>query len=137
MVGPFSRGRSLLRRCVRAAAPHRSRGAPPEFGPATGCVSSGHADPAALVSWVGATASWPGRRDPGGTRGLDDHFTRDFRNNIGAEPHQALRQAKVAADGKDVRLGGLWESPDELLDRFHLEVVPSPSGVVHHLFWHR
>jgi dihydrofolate reductase len=31
----------------------------------------------------------------------------------------------------------LWESPDELLDRFHLEVVPSPSGVTHHLFWRR
>ena len=35
------------------------------------------------------------------------------------------------------RGGRLWESPDELLDRFHLEVVPSPSGVVHHLFWRR
>ncbi len=22
-------------------------------------------------------------------------------------------------------------------DRFHLEVVPSPSGVTHHLFWRR
>lgn len=22
----------------------------------------------------------------------------------------------------------LWESPDELTDRFHLDVVPSPSG---------
>ena len=87
---------------------------------------------------------------------------------IDADPHEALRQAKEAADGQDVRLGGgvrtvrefleadlvdtmhvavapveigrggrLWESPDELLDRFHLEVVPSPSGVVHHLFWRR
>ncbi|HEX6343833.1 dihydrofolate reductase family protein [Umezawaea sp.] len=37
-------------------------------------------------------------------------------------------------------LGGglrLWDSPDELTDRFHLERVPSPSGVVHHLFWRR
>jgi dihydrofolate reductase len=31
----------------------------------------------------------------------------------------------------------LWESPDELLDRYHLEIVPSPSGVTHHLFWRR
>jgi hypothetical protein len=31
----------------------------------------------------------------------------------------------------------LWESPSELLDRFHLEIVPSPSGVTHHLFWRR
>ena len=31
----------------------------------------------------------------------------------------------------------LWDSPDELLDRFHLERVPSPSGVTHLLFWRR
>jgi hypothetical protein len=31
----------------------------------------------------------------------------------------------------------LWSSPDELLDRFHLEQVPSASGVTHHLFWRR
>ncbi len=185
----------------------------------------GHADPAVLASWAGATASWPNRTDPGGTRGLDDYFTRDFAHNIGAEimgrgkfgpqkgpwadlewegwwgdtppfhtpvfvlthrvrptlslsgttfhfidaePAEALRRAKAAADGKDVRLGGgvstvreflaadlvdtmhvaaapvelgrggkLWDSPDELLDRFHLERIPSPSGVVHHLFWRR
>ncbi len=185
----------------------------------------GHADPAELASWAGATASWPNRSDSGGTRGLDDYFTRDFANNIGAEimgrgkfgpqqgpwqdlewegwwgdappfhtpvfvlthhvrpsvalsdttfhfihaePHEALRQAKIAADGKDVRLGGgvstlrafleadlvdtmhvavapveigrggkLWDSPDELRDRFHLERIPSPSGVTHLLFWRR
>ncbi|MYS30490.1 deaminase, partial [Streptomyces sp. SID7804] len=39
----------------------------------------------ALWSWAGATASWPNRTDPGGTRGLDDYFTRDFTHNIGAE----------------------------------------------------
>jgi dihydrofolate reductase len=31
----------------------------------------------------------------------------------------------------------LWVSSDELLDRFHCEVVPSPSGVTHHIFWRR
>ncbi len=31
----------------------------------------------------------------------------------------------------------LWDSPDDLLDRFHLESVPSPSGVTHLLFWRR
>jgi hypothetical protein len=30
-----------------------------------------------------------------------------------------------------------WRSPDELLDRFHLDVVPSPSVVTHHVFWHK
>jgi dihydrofolate reductase len=165
------------------------------------------------------------RTEPGGSRGLDDYFTRDFTNNIGAEimgrnkfgPHrgpwkdhnwkgwwgdmppfhtpvfvlthhvrpsftlsdttfhfldatpvEALRQAKEAASGKDVRLGGgvatlrefldadlvdamhiavapielgrgerLWNSHSDLLDRFHLESVPSPSGVTHQLFWRR
>ena len=185
----------------------------------------GHADPSRLMAWAGATASWPNRTDPGGTRGLDDYFTRDFSRNIGAEimgrnkfsplrgpwqdeqwkgwwgdeppfhtpvfvmthherpsfslsdttfhfvggdPAAVLEQARTAAEGKDVRLGGgattirqfldadlvdtlhvavspvrldrgvqLWGSPDELRDRFHLEVVPSPSGVTHHLFWRR
>jgi dihydrofolate reductase len=88
---------------------------------------------------------------------------------VDGEPAAVLEQARAAADGKDVRLGGgvttirefldadlvdtmhvavtpgvtlgsgvrLWESPDELRDRFNLEVVPSPSGVIHHVFWRR
>lgn len=183
----------------------------------------GHADPATLAAWAFATASWPNRTEPGGSRGLDDYFTRDFHHNIGAEimgrnkfgpqrgpwqdlewqgwwgdeppfhtpvfvmthhvrpsftlsdttfhfvnadPHTVLAMAREAANGRDVRLGGgatvirefldaglvdtlhvavsdvelgggtrLWESPDELDDRYHHEVVPSPSGVTHHLFW--
>jgi len=186
----------------------------------------GHgADPGELFAWAGATASWPNRTEPGGSRGLDDYFTREFSRNIGAEimgrnkfgpvrgpwgnndwngwwgdtppfhtpvfvlthfqrqpltlsdttfyfldaaPAEALEQAKQAADGEDVRIGGgvttirqfleadlvdtmhiavapidlhegerLWKSPDELLDRFHLDRVPSPSGVTHLLFWRR
>lgn len=87
---------------------------------------------------------------------------------VDADPATALAQAREAAQGKDVRLGGgvstirefldadlvdtmhiavspiefgsglrLWETPDELLDRFNLDVVPSPSGVTHHLFWRK
>ena len=87
---------------------------------------------------------------------------------IDASPADALAQAKVAADGKDVRCGGgvqtvrefldadlidtlhvavapidlgrgerLWDSPDELLDRYHCDKVPSPSGVTHLLYWRR
>jgi dihydrofolate reductase len=185
----------------------------------------GHVDPGQLMSWAFPTASWPGRRDGGGTRGLDDAMVRDFHHNIGAEimgrnkfgpvrgpwgddewqgwwgdeppfhtpvfvlthhprpslslsdttfhfvdgePADVLARAKAAADGKDVRLGGgvstvrqfldadlvdtlhvavapvtygsglrLWDSPDDLLDRFHRDVVPSPSGVTHHLYWRR
>jgi len=185
----------------------------------------GTANPGELGAWAFATAGWNGRTEPGGSRGLDDYFTRDFSHNIGAEimgrnkfspyrgPHDlewqgwwgdeppfhtpvfvlthhprpsltlsdttfhfvdgepaaVLELAQAAADGKDVRLGGgvttirefldadlvdtmhvavvpgvtlgtgvrLWESPDELTDRFHLEVVPSPSGVIHHVFWRK
>jgi dihydrofolate reductase len=183
----------------------------------------GHADPGDMFTWAGATASWPNRTDPGGSRGLDDYFTRDFAHNIGAEimgrnkfspqrgpwrdhewrgwwgeeppfhtpvfvmthhprpsfalsdttfhfvdgdPATVLARAREAAQGKDVRLGGgatvirqfldaglvdtlhvavsdvrigrgsrLWESPEDLEDRFCHEVVPSRSGVTHHLFW--
>jgi dihydrofolate reductase len=185
----------------------------------------GHANPGDLFAWAGATASWPHRAEPGGSRGLDDYFTREMPHNIGAEimgrnkfgpvrgpwpnhdwtgwwgdtppfhtpvfvlthherpsitlsdttfhfinttPAEALRQAKAAADGKDVRLGGgvatirefleadlvdtmhiavapielgrgerLWDDHHDLLDRFHLDTVPSASGVTHLLFWKR
>ena len=185
----------------------------------------GHADPAQLAAWAGATASWPNRTEPGGSRGIDDYFTRDFTHNIGAEimgrnkfgpqrgpwedlewqgwwgddppfrtpvfvlthfprpsftlsdttfhfldaaPADALRVAREAAGGKDVRLGGgvttlrefleadlvdalhfavapvdlgrgerVWTSPDDLLDRYHRDTVPSPSGVTHLIYWRR
>ncbi|MFZ9627857.1 MAG: dihydrofolate reductase family protein [Ilumatobacteraceae bacterium] len=185
----------------------------------------GHANPVDLGAWAFATAHWPNRSEPGGSRGLDDYFTRDYARNIGAEimgrnkfgpyrgqwenldwkgwwgdtppfhtpvfvlthhprpsfslsdttfhfldatPAEALRVAAAAADGKDVRLGGgvatvrqfleadlvdtmhvavapielgrgerLWHRPDELLDRFQMESVLSPSGVTHLLFWRR
>ncbi|MGP9538053.1 dihydrofolate reductase family protein [Brachybacterium sp. AOP43-C2-M15] len=45
----------------------------------------GDVDPGALFSWAGATASWPQRTDPGGSRGVEDYLTRDFAHGIGAE----------------------------------------------------
>jgi len=45
----------------------------------------GHANPADLFFWAGATANWVNRTEPGGTYGLDDYCTRDFSRNIGAE----------------------------------------------------
>ncbi len=140
-----------------------------------------------MFAWAGATASWPNRTDPGGSRGLDDYFTRDFSNNIGAEimgrnkfspyrglgrissgraggatshrstppvfvlthhvrpsftlsdttfhfvdadpPATALAQAREAAQGKDVRLGGgvstIREFLDaDLVDTMHIAVSP-------------
>lgn len=183
----------------------------------------GSAEPQDLVGWAMETASWPGRTDVGGSRGLADYLVREFHRNIGAEimgrnkfgpqrgpwtdhewqgwwgpeppfhtpvfvmthherpsfmlsdttfhfvggdPATVLGLALDAADGKDVRLGGgattvrqfldaglidtlhvavapvelgagtrLWVSPDELLDRYHRDVVAGEDGVVHHLFW--
>src|SRR5690349_4138989 len=37
----------------------------------------GHVDPDRMFAWAGATASWPNRTEPGGSRGLDDYMTRD------------------------------------------------------------
>jgi hypothetical protein len=34
------------------------------------------------------------------------------------------------------RSANLWDSPDEVLDRFHLERITSPSRVTHHILWH-
>ncbi|MFF0488414.1 dihydrofolate reductase family protein [Nocardia sp. NPDC004068] len=31
----------------------------------------------------------------------------------------------------------LWTAPEDLTDRYHLERVPSPSGVTHHFLWRR
>ena len=87
---------------------------------------------------------------------------------VGGSPAEVAEQARAAAGGLDVRLGGgaqsirafldaglvdelhvavaplelgagsrLWTAPEELDDRYHREVVPSPSGVVHHLLWRR
>src|SRR3954462_12199448 len=48
-------------------------------------VRSAMPTPVRCLRGRGATASWPNRTDPGGSRGLNDYFTRDFANNIGAE----------------------------------------------------
>ena len=147
----------------------------------------GHANPAEMASWAGATASWPNRTDEGGTRGLDDYFTRDFSHNIGAEimgrnkfgpqrgpwenfdwqgwwgdnppfhtpvfvlthyprpsftlsdttfhfidaaPAEALAQAKQAADGKDVRLGGGVATVREFLEADLVDTIHVAEGPI-------
>jgi hypothetical protein len=55
------------------------------------------------------------------------------RQFLGAGPVDTLPVA-----GAPVELGAgsrLWESSDELLDRYHRDVVPSSNGMIHHLFW--
>ncbi|MEJ7650854.1 MAG: dihydrofolate reductase family protein [Nakamurella sp.] len=150
----------------------------------------GHLDPSTLFSWIGATAHWVNRADPGGSQGLDDRFSRDFTRNIGAEimgrnkfdpqrgpwenedwqgwwgdeppfhtpvfvlthhlrpsfslsdttfhfrddsPADVLSEAKAAANGQDVRIGGgvatIREYLDaDLVDELHIAVSPITAG---------
>lgn len=63
----------------------------------------GHVNPGRLAAWAGATASWPNRTDPGGSRGLDDRIVRDFTHNIGAE---------IMGSHKFSPFRGPWENED-------------------------
>ena len=68
----------------------------------------GHLNPMELMSWAGATASWPNRTDPGGSRGLDDYFTRDFTHNIGAEIMGRNKFGPQRGDWEDHEWKGWW-----------------------------
>ena len=59
---------------------------------------------------------------------------------VGSEPGSVDLVDTLHVAVSPVELGAgsrLWQSPDELDDRFHHDIVPSPSGVTHHLFWRR
>ncbi|MFZ7086487.1 dihydrofolate reductase family protein [Curtobacterium sp. RRHDQ10] len=117
----------------------------------------GHAD-GRLMGWFAATATFRPLVMAGGTT---FHF-------VDASPAEALRQARAAAPGLDVRIGGgvetvreflaadlvdhlhvvvvpivlgcgeqLWDGLEGLEDRFDIESVASPSGVVHRTFRRR
>ena len=68
----------------------------------------GHADPGDMFAWAGATRSWPNRTDPGGSRGLDDYFTRDFANNIGAEIMGRNKFSPLRGPWRDHEWKGWW-----------------------------
>ena len=57
------------------------------------------------------------------------------RDGIGAGQKQTLARPIAPVEyGTGLRL---WEQPEELEDRFHLEQVTAPSGVTHCFFWRR
>jgi dihydrofolate reductase len=88
----------------------------------------GHADPRVLSAWAGATASWPNRTDPGGTRGLDDYFTRDFTNNIGAEIMGRNKFGPQRGPWEDHEWQGWWgDVPPFHTPVFVLTHFPRPS----------
>ena len=58
-----------------------------------------------------------------------------LRANVDAD---LIDQMHIAVGPIEIGRGErLWASPEELTDRFHLERIPSPSGMVHHFFWRR
>ena len=68
----------------------------------------GHANPAELIAWAFPTAHWPGRTEAGGSRGLDDYFTRDFTNRIGAEIMGRNKFGPVRGPWEDHEWVGWW-----------------------------
>jgi dihydrofolate reductase len=88
----------------------------------------GHANPMDLMSWAGATASWPNRTEPGGTRGIDDYFTRDFRNNIGAEIMGRNKFSPQRGPWENEEWKGWWgDNPPFRTPVFVLTHYPRPS----------
>ncbi|RPK64556.1 hypothetical protein EES43_09330 [Streptomyces sp. ADI96-02] len=87
------------------------------------------ADPATALERAREAARGKDVRLGGGVSTIREFLAADLVDTL----HVAV--APVEA-GSGLRL---WESSDELLDRFHRDVVPSPSGsgVTHHLFWRR
>src|SRR4051794_11918680 len=81
--------------------------------------------PADLASWAFATASWPGRTEPGGSRGLDDYFTRDFARNIGAEIMGRNKFGPQRGPWENLDWKGWWGGRPALP---HPRVRPHPSS---------
>jgi hypothetical protein len=82
-------------------------------------------DPVAVLQQVREAAQGKDVRLGGGVTTIRQFLDADLVDTL----HVAVAPVKLDSGVR------LWESPDELLDRFHLDVVPSPSGVTHHLFW--
>ena len=68
----------------------------------------GHVDPADLMAWAFAAASFPYRTDGGGSRGLDDYFLRDFSHNIGAEIMGRNKFGPQRGPWRDAEWQGWW-----------------------------
>lgn len=79
----------------------------------------GHVDPMTLMSWAVETASFPGRTEPGGSRGLEDRIVRDFDHGIGAE---------IMGRHKFAPKGGPW--PDEAWEGWWGEEPPFHTPVL-------
>ena len=68
----------------------------------------GHANPAELFAWAGATAHWVNRSEAGGSYGLDDYCTREFSRNIGAEIMGRNKFGPQRGHWEDLSWQGWW-----------------------------
>lgn len=84
-------------------------------------------DPATVLARARDAADGRDVRLGGGATTIREFLDADLVDTL----HVAVAPLEIGAGAR------LWTSPDELLDRFHCDVVPSPSGVTHHLFWRR
>jgi dihydrofolate reductase len=88
----------------------------------------GHADPRTLMAWAFDTASFPARSTPGGSRGLDDYFARDFGNNIGAEIMGRNKFGPQRGPWQDEEWKGWWgDEPPFHTPVFVMTHHPRPS----------
>ncbi|MEV0248585.1 dihydrofolate reductase family protein [Nocardia sp. NPDC050712] len=84
-------------------------------------------DPAAVLAQAEQAAQGRDVRLGGGATIIRAFLEADLIDTL----HVAVAPTKLGSGAR------LWESPDELTDRFHQDVVPSSSGVTHHLFWRK
>jgi dihydrofolate reductase len=88
----------------------------------------GHADPGEPMAWAIATAGFPNRTAPGGSRGLDDYSTRDFSHGIGAEIMGRNEFGPQRGPWQDHEWRGWWgEEPPFHTPAFVMTHHPRPS----------
>ena len=88
----------------------------------------GHADPTELMSWRFATATWARTAGGSGSRGIDDHFERDFSNNIGAEIMGRNKFGPQRGPWENEEWTGWWgDNPPFHTPVFVLTHYPRPS----------
>jgi len=86
-----------------------------------------NADPATVLARACEAAGGKDVRLGGGATTIREFLDADLIDTL----HVAVSEVEIGAGSR------LWKSPEELDDRFHHDVVPSPSGVTHHLFWRK
>src|SRR3954451_24010809 len=97
-----------------------------------------NANPADILGWAFVTANWVNRTDPGGSRGLDDYFTRDYARNIGAEIMGRNKFGPVRGPWENEDWKGWWgdtppfRTPVFVLTHHERSAIEFPNGTSFH-----